>query len=40
MGGEGAPRTVGQGAAVAVEPATMADPPTGKFPDDAGEVRR
>lgn len=39
MGGEGAPRTVGQGAAVAVELATMADPPTGKFLDDAGEVR-
>jgi len=39
MGGEGAPRTVEQGAAIAVKLATMADPPTGKFLDDAGEVR-
>ena len=39
-GGGGAPRTVGQGAAIAVGLATMAaDPLTGKFLDDAGEVR-
>jgi NAD(P)-dependent dehydrogenase (short-subunit alcohol dehydrogenase family) len=39
MGGEGAPHTVEQGAAISVELATMADPPTGKFLDDAGEIR-
>ena len=39
MGGEGAPRTVEQGAAIAVKLATMSDPPTGKFLDDAGEIR-
>ena len=39
MGGEGAPRSVEQGAAIAVKLATMADPPTGKFLDDAGGIR-
>lgn len=39
MGSEAAPRTVEQGAAIAVKLATMADPPTGKFLDDAGEIR-
>lgn len=39
MGGEGAPRSVEQGAAIAVKLATMADPPTGKFLDEAGEIR-
>lgn len=38
LGGQGAPRTVQQGAAVAVKLATMASPPTGKFLDDNGEI--
>jgi NAD(P)-dependent dehydrogenase (short-subunit alcohol dehydrogenase family) len=38
MGTEAAPRTVEQGAAIAVKLATMDDPPTGKFLDDAGEI--
>jgi NAD(P)-dependent dehydrogenase (short-subunit alcohol dehydrogenase family) len=39
MGTEAAPRTVEQGAAIAVKLATMDDPPTGKFLDDQGEIR-
>jgi NAD(P)-dependent dehydrogenase (short-subunit alcohol dehydrogenase family) len=39
MGSDAAPRTVEQGAAIAVKLATMDDPPTGKFLDDGGEVR-
>jgi NAD(P)-dependent dehydrogenase (short-subunit alcohol dehydrogenase family) len=39
MGGDGAPRTVEQGAAIAVKLATMSNPPTGKYLDDAGEIR-
>lgn len=39
MGSEGAPRTVEQGAAIAVKLATMENPPTGQFLDDAGEIR-
>jgi len=39
MGSDAAPRTVEQGAAIAVRLATMDDPPTGKFLDDGGEVR-
>ena len=39
MGSDAAPRTVEQGAAIAVKLATMDDPPTGKFFDDGGEVR-
>lgn len=39
MGGEGAPRTVEQGAAISVKLATMDGPPTGKYLDDAGEIR-
>ena len=38
LGGETAPRTVDQGAAIAVKLATMDNPPTGKFLDDAGEI--
>ena len=38
MGSEAAPRSVEQGAAIAVKLATMDDPPTGKFLDDAGEI--
>src|SRR5271165_1612122 len=34
MGSDAAPRTVEQGAAIAVKLATMADPPTGKYLDD------
>ena len=39
MGTDAAPRTVEQGAAIAVKLATMDDPPTGKFLDDKGEIR-
>jgi NAD(P)-dependent dehydrogenase (short-subunit alcohol dehydrogenase family) len=39
MGTDAAPRTVEQGAAIAVKLATMDDPPTGKFLDDGGEIR-
>lgn len=39
MGGDRAPRTVEQGAAIAVRLATMDNPPTGKYLDDAGEIR-
>ena len=39
MGTEAAPRTVEQGAAIAVRLATMDNPPTGKFLDDQGEIR-
>ena len=39
MGGEGAPRSVEQGAAIAVKLASMESPPTGKYLDDAGEIR-
>jgi len=39
MGTEAAPRTVEQGAAIAVKLATMDNPPTGKFLDDSGEIR-
>jgi len=38
MGSDAAPRTVEQGAAIAVKLATMDDPPTGKYLDDAGEI--
>ena len=38
MGSEAAPRSVEQGAAIAVKLATMDEPPTGKFHDDAGEI--
>ncbi len=38
MGTDAAPRTVEQGAVIAVKLATMDDPPTGKFLDDAGEI--
>jgi NAD(P)-dependent dehydrogenase (short-subunit alcohol dehydrogenase family) len=39
LGSDAAPRTVEQGAAIAVKLATMADPPTGKYLDDRGEIR-
>ncbi len=39
MGSDAAPRTVEQGAAIAVKLATMDDPPTGKYLDDGGEIR-
>ena len=39
LGSDAAPRTVEQGAAIAVKLATMNDPPTGKFLDDRGEIR-
>ncbi len=39
LGSDAAPRTVEQGAAIAVKLATMTDPPTGKFLDDQGEIR-
>jgi NAD(P)-dependent dehydrogenase (short-subunit alcohol dehydrogenase family) len=39
MGSDAAPRTVEQGAAIAVKLATMDAPPTGKFLNDEGEVR-
>jgi NAD(P)-dependent dehydrogenase (short-subunit alcohol dehydrogenase family) len=38
LGTAAAPRTVEQGAAIAVKLATMAEPPTGKYLDDAGEI--
>jgi NAD(P)-dependent dehydrogenase (short-subunit alcohol dehydrogenase family) len=38
MGTDAAPRTVEEGAAIAVKLATMDDPPTGKYLDDAGEI--
>ena len=38
MGSDAAPRSVDQGAAIAVKLATMDEPPTGKFLDDAGEI--
>jgi hypothetical protein len=38
MGTDAAPRTVKQGAAIAVKLATMDGPPTGKFLDDGGEI--
>jgi len=38
MGSDAAPRTVEQGAAIAVKLATMDSPPTGKFLDDGGEI--
>ncbi len=38
MGSDAAPRTVDQGAAIAVKLATMDAPPTGKYLDDAGEI--
>ncbi len=38
MGTDAAPRTVEQGAAIAVRLATMDEPPTGKFLDDGGEI--
>ena len=38
MGSAAAPRTVEQGAAIAVKLATMDAPPTGKFLDDAGAI--
>lgn len=38
LGGEAAPRSVEQGAAIAVRLATMDNPPTGKYLDDAGEI--
>ncbi len=39
MGGAGAPRTVQQGAGIAVKLATMENPPTGKYLNDNGEIR-
>ena len=39
LGTDAAPRTVEQGAAIAVRLATMDDPPTGKFLNDGGEIR-
>jgi NAD(P)-dependent dehydrogenase (short-subunit alcohol dehydrogenase family) len=38
MGSDAAPRSVEQGAAIAVKLATMEGPPTGTFVDDAGEI--
>ncbi len=38
MGSDAAPRSVEQGAAVAVKLASMDNPPTGKFLDDAGAI--
>ena len=38
MGSDAAPRTVEQGAAIAVKLATMDSPPTGKYLDDNGEI--
>ena len=38
MGTDAAPRTVEQGAAIAVKLATMDNPPTGKYLDDGGEI--
>ena len=39
LGSDAAPRTVEQGAAIAVRLATMDEPPTGKYLNDAGEIR-
>lgn len=39
MGSDAAPRTVDQGAAIAVKLASMEHPPTGKYLDDAGEIK-
>jgi NAD(P)-dependent dehydrogenase (short-subunit alcohol dehydrogenase family) len=39
MGTDAAPRSVEQGAAIAVKLATMDEPPTGKYLDDNGEIR-
>jgi hypothetical protein len=38
MGTDSAPRTVEQGAAIAVKLATMDGPPTGHFLDDGSEI--
>ena len=38
MGSDAAPRSVEQGAAIAVKLATMDQPPTGKYLDDDGEI--
>ena len=38
MGSDAAPRSVEQGAAIAVKLATMDEPPTGKYLDDNGEI--
>ncbi len=38
MGSDAAPRSVEQGAAIAVKLATMDSPPTGKYLDDNGEI--
>jgi NAD(P)-dependent dehydrogenase (short-subunit alcohol dehydrogenase family) len=38
LGTDAAPRTVEQGAAIAVKLATMVEPPTGKYIDDRGEI--
>ena len=38
LGSSAAPRTVEQGAAIAVKLATMDAPPTGKYLDDSGEI--
>ena len=38
MGSDAAPRSVEQGAAIAVKLATMGNPPTGKYLDDNGEI--
>ena len=38
MGTDAAPRTVEQGAAIAIKLATMSDPPTGRYLDDGGEI--
>jgi NAD(P)-dependent dehydrogenase (short-subunit alcohol dehydrogenase family) len=38
LGSAAAPRTVEQGAAIAVKLATMDNPPTGKYLDDRGEI--
>ena len=38
MGTDAAPRTVEQGAAIAVKLATIDNPPTGKYLDDGGEI--
>jgi NAD(P)-dependent dehydrogenase (short-subunit alcohol dehydrogenase family) len=39
LGSDAAPRTVEQGAAIAVKLATMDDPPTGKYLNDRGEIQ-
>ncbi len=39
MGSDAAPRNVEQGAAIAVKLATMDNPPSGKYLDDAGEIQ-